>query len=449
MSADLLDALPPHKRELARLLLAARTAPAEHPRPRTGAGDVAAMPVQVRLLRAADPAAATGAHAVSLRGPLNRGALTRALAAVLDRHDALRTVLADHPAGPVLRERAPTRPLLRVAGDAVPPEQLVRDAAARPFDLTRETGARFELVRLADEHHLLVFSAHLTVFDGWSSAVVLADLAAAYRGEPLVPEPLQLSDVASWQHRWLSGASAAAELDHWRALLAGTGPPAARAAGFARGHVPVALPERATAAAFALGAAEGATPFMTLLAAWAAVLARREGRDRIVVGTPVSGRVSPGMEHAVGQFTTVVPIVVDCSGRPSFTALLRRVRPAVTDALAHQRLPVDTLLDGLGSQPYSTLFALHNYPAVPLELPGVEVSAVPGPPARHLELYSPDPAATLACVGLVEQDGRVGGTAEHNTLAVTGAEVTGLLADVGRVLSEAVAAPDTALTVLS
>src|SRR5690606_19484988 len=153
MSADLLDALPPHKRELARLLLAARTAPAEHPRPRTGAGDVAAMPVQVRLLRAADPAAATGAHAVSLRGPLNRGALTRALAAVLDRHDALRTVLADHPAGPVLRERAPTRPLLRVAGDAVPPEQLVRDAAARPFDLTRETGARFELVRLADEHH--------------------------------------------------------------------------------------------------------------------------------------------------------------------------------------------------------------------------------------------------------------------------------------------------------
>ncbi|MFC7648950.1 hypothetical protein ACFQX6_57355 [Streptosporangium lutulentum] len=73
------------------------------------------------------------------------------------------------------------------------------------------------------------------------------------------------------------------------------------------------------------------------------------------------------------------------------------------------------------------------------------MSQVPGPPARHLELYSPVPAGTLACVGLVERDGRVSGTAEYNRLAATAAEVGDLVDGIGDVLSAAVGEPESAL----
>ncbi|MDQ0986972.1 non-ribosomal peptide synthetase component F [Streptomyces sp. V2I9] len=184
---------------------------------------------------------------------------------------------------------------------------------------------------------------------------------------------------------------------------------------------------------------------MTLLAALAVVLARRTGRTSAVIGAPAAGRFAAPLEGAVGQFTTVVPIRIDLAGGPGFPELLHRTRTAVAEALGHQRLPVDVLFGDGTPPPYEVLFALHNYPAVPLDLPGVEVGQVPGPPARHLELYSPDPAATLACVGLVERDGEIGGTAEYNRHAITPEGVRGLLTGIEEVLEQAVAAPGRAL----
>ncbi|MDP9850018.1 condensation domain-containing protein [Streptosporangium lutulentum] len=458
---DLLAGLPAHKRDLARLLLQARAPVPAHPVPREKNGPVPATPTQARLWRHAGgaPSAGTGSHAVRLRGPLDPGTLATALTTVLGRHEALRTRLADGPGGPL--QSVSAEPYLRLrtldlsdvsaANRAAETARQVARSAGRALDLASGESTRFRLLRLGEDDHVLILAAHLAVFDGWSSAVFLKDLSDAYRGRVCAPPALQFPDFAAWQHRWLDGPGGTAELDHWRQALAGL--PAVRPErGFDRGHLPVGLDPKATSAGFALGSAEGATPFMTLLAALAVVLARRgerrgDGRD-VVVGTPMAGRVFPGMEDMVGQFTTVVPIRVDCSGRPSFRALLRRVRAAVADALAHQRLPVDTLF-GEGTDrsvpPYSVLFALHNYPAVPLDLPGIEVSQVPGPPARHLELYSPVPAGTLACVGLVERDGRVSGTAEYNRLAATAAEVGDLVDGIGDVLSAAVGEPESAL----
>ncbi|RST21668.1 hypothetical protein EF908_20830, partial [Streptomyces sp. WAC04770] len=269
------------------------------------------------------------------------------------------------------------------------------------------------------------------------------DLAAGYRGSPADPAPpaLQFPDYADWQHRWLTGPDGTAELAGRRAVFAAD-PPAARCPdGFDRGHLPVRLARGPVDAGLELGAAAGATPFMTLLAALAVVLARRAGRTSVVIGTPAAGRFAAPLEGAVGQFTTVVPIRIDLTGGPGFTELLHRTRTAVAQALGHQRLPVDALFGDGTPPPYDVLFALHNYPAVPLDLPGIEVGQLPGPPARHLELYSPDPAAALACVGLVERDGEIGGTAEYNRHAITPEGVRGLLTGIEEVLDQAVTAP--------
>ncbi|MFC7648951.1 condensation domain-containing protein [Streptosporangium lutulentum] len=251
------------------------------------------------------PSAGTGSHAVRLRGPLDPGTLATALTTVLGRHEALRTRLADGPGGPL--QSVSAEPYLRLrtldlsdvsaANRAAETARQVARSAGRALDLASGESTRFRLLRLGEDDHVLILAAHLAVFDGWSSAVFLKDLSDAYRGRVCAPPALQFPDFAAWQHRWLDGPGGTAELDHWRQALAGL--PAVRPErGFDRGHLPVGLDPKATSAGFALGSAEGATPFMTLLAALAVVLARRgerrgDGRD-VVVGTPMATGSSPG-----------------------------------------------------------------------------------------------------------------------------------------------------------
>ncbi|MFE6906156.1 condensation domain-containing protein [Streptomyces erythrochromogenes] len=454
-----LAALPEAKRELARLMLAARRPVPAHPAPRSGAGPVPPTALQTRLWRRerTHPAVATGSHALRLTGPLDPQRLTGALTGVLRRHEALRTRLvrsaADQPRlhvdeEPVLRlTRADLSGFTPQAAAERTALQLT-ESASTVLDLESGRTSAFRLLRTGPDEHVLILASHLAVFDGWSSGVFLADLAAGYREGPEGPTPpeLQFPDYADWQHRWLAGPDGTAELTRRRAAFA-TDPPAPRApGGFERGHLPVRLARGPVDAGLELGAAEGATPFMTLLAALAVVLARRDGRSSVVIGTPAAGRFAAPLEGAVGQYTTVVPIRLDLAGGPTFRELLHRTRTAVAEALAHQRLPVDVLFGDGTPPPYNVLFALHNYPAVPLDLPGIEVGQLPGPPARHLELYSPDPAAALACVGLVERDGEIGGTAEYNRHAATPEDVRGLLTGIEEVLDRAVAAPASPLT---
>ncbi|POX37944.1 hypothetical protein C3486_25610 [Streptomyces sp. Ru73] len=458
-----LAALPESRRELARLLLAARRPVPARPAPRSGAGPVPATALQTRLWhrergaaeRGADgtpDAPGTGAHAVRLTGHLDEDRLRDALTGVLRRHEALRTRLAATGTGAVELHVAQepdlrlTRADLSGYGEEARTAHVRREiaeGAAAGLDLESGRTTRFRLLRLGPGDHVLLLASHLAVFDGWSSGVFLTDLAAGYRDGTggLTPPPLQLTDYADWQSRWLAGPEGSAELADRRAAFADL-PAAPRApGGFARGHFPVRLGRPVVEAGLALGAAEGATPFMTLLTALAVVLARYEGRDEAVIGTPAAGRFATELEGAVGQFTTVVPIRIDLSGGPSFPALLHRTRAAVAEALGHQRLPVDALFGTGTPPPYRVLFALHNYPAVPFGLPGIEVRQLPGPPARHLELYSPDPAAALACIGLTERDGEIGGTAEYNRRAAAPEDVRGLLTGIEAVLDRAVAEP--------
>ncbi|WP_030606528.1 condensation domain-containing protein [Streptomyces sclerotialus] len=459
-----LAALPESRRELARLLLAARSPVPGRPAPRSGAGPVPATALLTRLWHRehgtgrapAQPgtggAPGTGSHAVRLEGRLDHDRLRDALTGVLRRHEALRTRLAaDGTAAPRLYvDEEPvlrlTRTDLSAYGEDARADRVrheLTESADAALDLGTGRTSRFRLLRLAPDEHVLVLASHLGVFDGWSSGVFLTGLAAGYRdgADSLPPPGLQFTDYADWQSRWLAGPEGTAELAARRAVFADA-PPAPRApGGFERGHLPVRLGRGPVDAGLALGAAEGATPFMTLLTALAVVLARREGRDEAVIGTPAAGRFSDRLEDAVGQFTTVVPIRIDLAGGAAFPELLHRTRAAVADALSHQRLPVDALFGPGTPPPYRVLFALHNYPAVPFGLPGIEVSQLPGPPARHLELYSPDPAATLACIGLTERDGRIGGTAEYNRRAAAPEDVRGLLTGIEAVLDRAVAEP--------
>ncbi len=143
----------------------------------------------------------------------------------------------------------------------------------------------------------------------------------------------------------------------------------------------------------ALSRREGATLFMTLLAAFKALLYRYTGQRDIVIGTPVANRNREELEELIGFFVNTLALRTDFSGDPTFRELLERVREVSLGAYAHQDLPFELLVEEL--QPvrdlsrnpiFQIVFDLQNAPAAVTRAAGTHVTStrVHGREARVL-----------------------------------------------------------------
>ncbi|MFJ3798352.1 amino acid adenylation domain-containing protein [Streptomyces sp. NPDC090088] len=333
-----------------------------------------------------------------LRGPLEAAALQRAVDTVVDRHAVLRTVFETGPdGGPRQRAVPGARVVVRVTdlSDRPDPEAAAvaaaMDSVREPFDPARGPLLRVALLRIGDGDHVLALTVHHIVFDGWSFGVLLRELSAAYAARALPGPALQFADVARWERADLDGPVLDGLVDWWRGHLDGVPRvlelptdrprPAVRAHRGARRRVTV---DAATSAALReLSRAHGATLFMTLLSAYAVVLSRWSGQERLLVGTPVANRPRAEFEDLPGCFLNTVPLRADLDGDPGFGALLGRVRDSALAAFAHQRVPFGRLVGELAPERdlsrgplVQALFALQNVELGTLELPGVKSELV-------------------------------------------------------------------------
>ncbi|MGH9361680.1 MAG: TauD/TfdA family dioxygenase, partial [Thermoanaerobaculia bacterium] len=134
----------------------------------------------------------------------------------------------------------------------------------------------------------------------------------------------------------------------------------------------------------ALGRQRGATPFMTALAALAALLGRVTGQRDVLVGTDVANRNRLEIENLIGFFVNILLLRVDLSGDPSFGELVDRARETALGAYAHQDMPFDRLVEelqprrGLSPTPlFQVLLVLQNAARGSLRLPGLELTPLP------------------------------------------------------------------------
>ncbi|MEW5929248.1 MAG: amino acid adenylation domain-containing protein [Gemmatimonadota bacterium] len=310
--------------------------------------------------------------ALRLRGTLDVAALRASLDALVGRHETLRTVFEEHAAGTgepvqVVHDAAPV-PLPVVDLSRLPAgarqrhaQRLVRAEALRPFDLETGPLLRCALLVLGGTDHVLSFTMHHVVTDGWSMDVLVREVTALYaalsRGEePRLPElPVQYADFAVWQRGWLSGAVLDEQIRYWKETLGGA--PALlevptdrpRSAGLgSRGEAHVLrLPAAVSEGLRALSRREGATLFMTILAGWQALLSRYSGQEDLVVGSAVAGRTRQETEGLIGFFVNMLALRADLSGDPTWSGLLGRVRERALGAYAHQELPFERLVDEL------------------------------------------------------------------------------------------------------
>ena len=345
------------------------------------------------------------AYFVDMKGRLTVAALAAALDGVERRHRVMRTTFGERGGRPVQRvEPAVGRslPLIDLAslpGPRLEPEagRLADGEARRGFDLENGPLVRRTLLRRGAADHTLLWTLHHVVSDAWSRGVLVREVAHLYaafsRGlaPSLPPLPLQYTDYAAWQRRWLQGERLERLIAFWRQALNGAVRPLElpvdrprSAVRSTRGDfVPVALPPSLVDRVRGLGRSSGATLFMVLLAAFQTVLGRHSGQRRVTVATPVAGRLRPELESLVGFFVNTLPLQADLSTASSFRELLEQVRETALAAYAHQEVPFEHLVEVLEpdrdpSRPplAQVSLVLQNAPQPPLELEGLRLTAV-------------------------------------------------------------------------
>jgi amino acid adenylation domain-containing protein len=340
--------------------------------------------------------------AARLSGPLDVAALARSLDAIMRRHEILRTrfeTVDEQPAQIASLAGALALPLADL--QVLPPaeqdahvQRLLLRESQRSFDLARGPLVRAALLRLGTQQHVLVLMLHHIVADGWSTTVLIREVAALYaayaRGlpDPLPALPIQYADFAAWQRAWQHGPALTTQLAYWRGQLANlpalelpTDTPRPAIQTF-RGAIQVfTLPRTLVDEINALSRREGVTLFMALLAAFQCLLHYETRSDDIVVGTDVAGRTQPETEGLIGLFVNQLVLRTNLAGNPAFRALLARVRAVALDAYAHQDVSFEQLVAelaperSLGRNPlFQVMFMLDNTPMAELALPGLTLT---------------------------------------------------------------------------
>ncbi|NLR67705.1 non-ribosomal peptide synthase/polyketide synthase [Chitinophaga varians] len=339
-----------------------------------------------------------------LKGALDKEALASALQTVINRHEILRTVIAqeDGVAWQRLLDRDQWQ--LTVTDEPVYHEDplalssLVHALVQAPFDLAKDHMMRAHLVVLSPTEHVLVAVIHHIASDGWSSAIMVKELVDLYRSfvhreASQLPElPLQYADYAIWQRRYLTDTVLASQLDYWKEKLGGVetlqlptdySRPAVQRN---RGAVTwFRLDGQLTAGLRSLAQQQEATLFMTLLAAFKVLLFRYSGQEDICVGSPVAGRTRQETESLIGFFINTLALRSYVDGEQSFHSLLQAVKETTLNAYQHQEIPFEKVVEAvvkerdLSRSPlFQVMFTLQNMPdSASLELEGLQLAAEP------------------------------------------------------------------------
>jgi amino acid adenylation domain-containing protein len=328
-----------------------------------------------------DSAAYNEPRVLQVNGPLDETALRASIDLLVRRHEPLRTTLPPDPDGgaePVQQIHAPTAvdaarlPVADLMGlPASHREQAATEAARqeaqRRFELSADPPFRARLLRLSETKHQLLLTFHHTAHDAQSLEILLNELCAAYASfsggdvrPDLSPLPVQYADYAAHQRALEADGAWDEDLTYWTDSLEGVpsldllpDPPRARTSTREEASTPRGASTRLTLEAplveslRSTAAQENTTLFASLLTGLQALVYRHTGQTDFAVAVPTAGRDAEGLSRLVGCFINPLALRADVSGRPTFRALLRRVRESLIGAQSHAAAPFERVVDAL------------------------------------------------------------------------------------------------------
>jgi len=339
--------------------------------------------------------------AASLSGQLERIWLERSINELITRHEALRTTFRtfEGEVVQVIHPRQTAALEWQDISDLPEPEQgarvreLLTKEAGKGLVISQGPVFRAGIIQLQKDRYVLYLTAHHIVCDGWSSGIILRELAEIYTaqagGAPGLPElPLQYADFSQWQLEWLKSPGAEESRKFWMGLLHGIPPVLNLPTDHPRkpGRLQpseirsLLLPVSLTESLKNLSTREELTPFMLFFAAYATVLYRYTGSLDFIVGTPAANRKQTSLEGVVGLFSNPLALRMDFSGNPTLRTLLSRVKELALGAFDHQSYPFEKLLESIPANParmglpwLQTYFIFQKAFLQPQNMPGLSL----------------------------------------------------------------------------
>jgi len=341
-----------------------------------------------------------------VEGKLNVPVLERTLTEIVRRHEVLRTTFHVNGNEQVQVIHPPYNVSVPVIDLGHLPEaerdsqvrKFAAEEAQRPFDLEHGPLLRTKLLHFTDDQHVVFFTVHHIVSDGWSAGLFFTEMQTLYaafsedRRSPLPELPIQYADYARWQRDWLKGEVYERQLAYWRERLRGapttltlpTDRPRPSHRSYRGAVQGLWIRQKLAAELRQLSREQGVTLFMTLLAAFDILICYCTKQTDIVVGTPVAGRMRAETEPLLGFFINTLVLRSDLSGDPTFAELLRRVKSDTLGALAHQDVPFEKLVEELQPErnlSYTPLFQVQftlqkGRASTGFTLPGLTLSPI-------------------------------------------------------------------------
>lgn len=404
--------------------------------------------------------------AVRLSGPLDLDTLEASLAAICERHEALRSIFLERLGEPTQTvttvrprlERLDFRPLPERKRTAAIQSQTM-ELLRQSFDVETELPIRLQLLRLGEQDHALLIKLHHLVTDGSSQRLIWQELEALYnartKGLPArLPElPVQYRHFVEWQRAWLRTPAAKEQLDYWRGRLEGltelplrTDRPRPERWTGRGARLPLKLSRALSSRIKLLSRDHKVSLYMTLLAAFQCLLCRYTQHHDIAVGSLIANRNQTEIERLIGMFANAIVLRTDLSGDPRFSEVLRRVRQVTLDAYRNQELPVEEILRALdlprsSDRPplFRAMFILQRASSKHLDLNGLS--------ARFINT-DPGVARSDLLLELIDADGLVGGWIEYSTDLFEPATVTRMAAHFRALLESIVANPEEPIALL-
>ncbi|MGB8192351.1 MAG: amino acid adenylation domain-containing protein, partial [Chitinophagaceae bacterium] len=320
----------------------------------------------------------------TVNGALDVMALEASFRSIIDRHEILRSVIEEKDGLNYQRIIAADewkmecRNVEELEGKTA--QAYLNEQMLRAYDLREDLMLRVCLVSESADSHLLLIMLHHIAFDGLSIPIMINELQELYsskienRQAKLAPLSIQYADYAIWQREYLSGELLETKLNYWKEKLAGVEPLALSAdhvrpsvqsvrGGIVKRNIDKEIHEGLVS----LSNSEGLTLFMTMLAAFKALLYRYTGQQDICIGSPVAGRQQQEVEGLIGFFVNMISLRTQLSGEASMKDLLQSVRATTLGAYSHQEVPFEKVVEALGVERdmsrtpvFQVSFALQN-----------------------------------------------------------------------------------------
>jgi amino acid adenylation domain-containing protein len=404
--------------------------------------------------------------AAHLSGPLDLDVLEASIAAISERHEALRSIFLERLGEP-MQTVTTIRPCLERLDLRSLPERN-RGAAIRSrtmellrqsFNIESEPPIRLQLLRLGEQDHALLIKLHHLITDGWSQRLFWQELEALYnagtKGLPAsLPElPVQYRHFVEWQRAWLQTPAAKEQLDYWHGRLKGlaelplrTDRPRPETLTGRGARLPLKLSRALSGRIKSLSRTHNVTLFMTLLAAFQCLLYRYTQHEDIAVGSLIANRNEIQIERLIGMFANAIVLRTSLSGDPTFSELLQRVRQITLDAYRNQDLPIEEILQALQvprsldrNALFQVMFILQKASSKNVALSGVSANFVD---------VDPGTARCDLLLELIDEDGHLGGWLEYSTDLFDAATITRMAAHFRALLESIVKNPEQRISLL-